>query len=251
MNNKVSVITPTFNAERFIGDTIESVLNQSYQDFELIIVDDCSTDRTEQIIKRYIEKDERIKFYKLSENSGAAVARNTALDKAIGRYIAFLDGDDLWHKEKLEKQLCFMRENKYGFSFTAYELMSEEGLKLNKTVNVPSKVTYTGLLKNTIIGCLTVVIDREIIGDFRMPLVRAGQDTATWLSILKKGHIAYGFDKVLSSYRQVNGSISSNKIKALKRTWNTYRKIEKLSFVRCSFYFSMYVFNAIKKRLFS
>lgn len=249
MNNKVSVITASYNAGRFISETIESVLNQTYENLELIIVDDCSTDNTEEIVKRYIEKDSRVKFYKLEKNSGAAVVRNTALEKATGRFMAFLDSDDLWNKDKLEKQIKFMKDNNYGFSFTSYRLMYENGELKGKEVIAPQSMNYTQLLKNTIIGCLTVVIDKEIIGDFRMPLVRAGQDTATWLSILRKGHVAYGLNEVLASYRTVEGSISSNKIKALKRTWNTYRNLEKLSLVKSSYYFTCYTLNAIKKRL--
>lgn len=249
MNNKVSVITASYNAARFIGETIESVLNQTYTDLELIIVDDCSTDNTEEIVNKYIEKDNRIKFYKLDKNSGAAIVRNTALEKATGRFMAFLDSDDLWDKEKLEKQIKFMKDNNYGFSFTSYRLMKEDGQLTGKEVIVPISMKYTQLLKNTIIGCLTVVIDKEIIGDFRMPLVRAGQDTATWLSILRKGHIAYGLNEVLASYRTVDGSISSNKVKALKRTWNTYRNLEKLNLVKSSYYFLCYTLNAIKKRI--
>lgn len=249
MNNKVSVITASYNAGRFIEETIKSVLSQTYTDLELIIVDDCSTDNTEEIVNKYIKIDSRIRFYKLKENSGAAVVRNTALGKAEGRFIAFLDSDDLWDKEKLEKQINFMKSNNYGFSFSSYRLMKENGELLNKEVRVPNKITYTDLLKNTIIGCLTVVIDKDIIGNFKMPLVRAGQDTATWLSILRKGNIAYGYDEVLASYRLVEGSISSNKLKALKRTWNNYRNIERLSLFKSSYYFICYVVNAIKKRL--
>lgn len=249
MNNKVSVITASYNAARFIGETIESVLNQTYTDLELIIVDDCSTDNTEEVVNKYIEKDDRIKFYKLEINSGAAVVRNTAIEKASGRFIAFLDSDDIWDREKLEKQIKFMKDNNYGFSFTSYRLMREDGQLIGKEVIAPNYMKYNQLLKNTIIGCLTVVIDREIIGDFRMPLVRAGQDTATWLSILRKGNIAYGLNEILASYRLVDGSISSNKVKALRRTWNTYRNLEKLNLVKSSYYFLCYTLNAIKKRM--
>lgn len=249
MNNKVSVITASYNAGRFIEETIKSVLNQTYTDLELIIVDDCSTDNTAEIVDRYIKLDSRIRFYKLKENSGAAVVRNTALEKAEGRFIAFLDSDDLWDKEKLEKQINFMKSNNYGFSFSSYRLMKENGELLNKEVRVPMEVKYTDLLKNTIIGCLTVIIDKNIIGDFNMPLVRAGQDTATWLSILRKGHTAYGYDNILASYRLVEGSISSNKIKALKRTWNTYRRLENINILKSSYYFAYYIINAIKKRI--
>lgn len=249
MSDKVSVITASYNAGRFIEETIKSVLEQTYDNLELIIVDDCSTDNTEEIVKKYMKIDLRVKFYKLEKNSGAAVVRNTALEKAKGRFIAFLDSDDVWDRDKLEKQINFMKKNNYGFSFTSYRLMSEKGLLLNKEVRVPSQIKYEQLLKNTIIGCLTVIIDKDIIGDFRMPLVRAGQDTATWLSILRKGNIAYGYDEVLASYRLVDGSISSNKLKALKRTWNTYRKLENLNLIKSTYYFVYYVLNAIRKRI--
>ncbi|HHD2823132.1 TPA: glycosyltransferase family 2 protein [Clostridium perfringens] len=248
INNKVSVITASYNAENFIEDTIKSVLAQNYKELELIIVDDCSTDRTEEIINRYIALDSRIKFLKLEKNSGAAIARNKGLENATGQYIAFLDSDDLWDNNKLEKQIRFMKDKNIGFSFSAYRLMKENGDLINKEVYVPSEVNYKYLLKNTIIGCLTVIIDRNIIGDFRMPELRAGQDTATWLSILKKGYIAYGYNEVLASYRLVNGSISSNKIKALKRTWSIYRSVENLNVFISSYYFINYAKNAFLKR---
>lgn len=245
----VSIITPTYNAEKFLEQTIKSVLNQSYMNFEMIIVDDCSKDRSVEIAQEFAAKDNRIKVHKLKENSGAAVVRNTGIEMASGRYIAFLDSDDLWDEKKLEKQIDFMKKNKIGFSFTSYRMMSENGEMMNKIVSVPSQMKYKDLLKNTVIGCLTVIIDRELIGDFRMPLVRAGQDTATWLSILRSGNVAYGMNEVLASYRKVEGSISSNKVKALKRTWNTYRNIEKLSMVPCVYYFVNYIIRAIIKRV--
>lgn len=249
MENFVSIVTPVYNSEKFISYTIESVINQTYQNWEMIIVDDCSRDDSANIIEKYCLADTRIKYIKLEKNSGAAVARNVGIDISKGRFIAFLDSDDLWEPEKLEKQIKFMEENKIGFSFTSYRLIDEEGNDLNKVITVPSKVNYDDLLKNTIIGCLTVVIDKNIIGDFRMPLVRAGQDTATWLSILRRGFEAYGINEPLARYRKVNGSISSNKIKALKRTWNTYKNIEKLPFPKLCYVFTCYVINAIRKRI--
>lgn len=255
MNNKyknnslVSIITPVYNAERFIKETIESVQNQTYKDWEMILVDDCSSDNSEKIIMNIKENDSRIKYIKLEKNSGAAVSRNTALDNAKGRYIAFLDSDDTWKPSKLERQLEFMKTNGYGFTFTSYELMDESSKKLKKVIKVPSRINYNGLLKNTIIGCLTVVIDRQKIGDFRMPLIRKGQDTATWLKILKKYEFAYGLNECLSEYRLVEGSISSNKIGALKRTWNIYRNIEKLNFFKSSYVFSCYLVRAVMKRI--
>ncbi|MFR1316955.1 MAG: glycosyltransferase family 2 protein [Clostridium perfringens] len=214
----------------------------------MIIIDDCSSDNTESIVNRYVELDKRIKFYKLEKNSGAAIARNLGINKANGEFIAFLDSDDLWDENKLEKQIEFMKERKIGFSFTGYRLMKENGELLNKEIMVPEKVDYNSLLKNTIIGCLTVMIDKRIIGEFKMPELRAGQDTATWLSILRKGNIAYGYNEILASYRLVNGSISSNKMKALKRTWNIYRNVENLSLYKSIYCFLFYSKNAFLKR---
>lgn len=249
IDDLVSIITPVYNSERFIKETIESVQSQTYRNWEMILIDDCSTDLSEKIIKEFIKYDNRIKYMKLKENSGAAVARNTGLNLAKGRYIAFLDSDDMWKEEKLEKQIYFMKNNNYGFTFTSYEMIDEYGSVASKVVNVPKQIDYNGLLKNTIIGCLTVVIDRKMIGDFRMPLIRKGQDTATWLSILKKCEYAYSIKETLAYYRVVKGSISSNKIKALKRTWYVYRNIENIKFLKCIYFFSIYIFNAIKKRI--
>ena len=245
---KVSVITPMYNCEKFISETIESVLNQTYTNWEMIIIDDCSTDKSKEIAKQYIERDKRIRLIELKENSGAAVARNKGIEVSSGRFIAFLDGDDLWESNKLEKQIQFMTEKNIGFSFTSYRVISETGIDLNKTVMVPNEIDYEGLLRNTIIGCLTVVIDRDIIKEIEMPLIRTRQDFATWLSILKKGYKAYGIDIPLARYRIVKDSISSNKLKAASKNWYVYRKIEKLSLFNTIVVFSSYVFNAIKKR---
>ena len=160
-----------------------------------------------------------------------------------------MDSDDLWEPEKLEIQISYMLEKNLGFTFTSYRYMKENGVKTNKVAKAPFKINYNGLLKNTIIGCSTVVIDREIIGEFEMPLVKRGQDTATWLQILRNEKYAYGIQKDLVNYRLVGDSLSSNKIKALKRTWNTYRNVEKLNIFKSSYVFCFYVYNAIKKRI--
>lgn len=245
----VSVITPSYNAEKFISATIESVRTQTYTNWEMIIVDDCSKDDTREILKRYAELDSRIKPIFLEENSGAAVARNTALKEARGDYVAFLDSDDLWVPDKLEKQLAFMQKNDYAFSFTAYNLMDESGNPLEKVINVPKKIDYKGLLKNTIIGCLTVMIDTRKVEPLQMPLIRTRQDYALWLKVLRQGHIAYGMQEPLAHYRIVEGSISSNKLKTAKRNWYVYREIEKLSLPYASWCFVNYAFYAIKKRV--
>ncbi|MGE7367137.1 glycosyltransferase family 2 protein [Desemzia incerta] len=246
----VSVITPVYNAEKYIESTINSVRNQSFTSFEMILVDDCSTDNSRIIIEKIIEKDSRIKYILLEKNSGAAVARNTGIKASKGRYIAFLDSDDVWKNNKLEQQINFMEQNNYAFTYTAFETITENGKTIQDKVLVPESLNYVGLLKNTAIACSTVIIDRSVAGDFNMPLVRKGQDTATWLKLLK-GPIenAYGLNNVLSSYRKVKGSISDDKLSALKRTWNTYRNIEKLPLPKAIYYFIWYVWNAIKKRI--
>lgn len=249
IENLVSVVTPVYNSENYIEKTILSVLNQTYTNLEMILVDDCSTDNSKELISRLQEKDRRVKYVKLEKNSGAAVARNKGLEVAQGQFIAFIDSDDVWKLDKLNQQLKFMDSREIGFTYTAYETVSEDGTIQNSHIHVPNKINYSSLLKNTAIACSTVVIDKKFTGDFYMPLVRKGQDTATWLQLLKKIDYAYGYDEVLSSYRKVAGSISSNKVEALKRTWNTYYNIEKLPFFKALYYFSFYAFNAIKKRL--
>lgn len=245
----VSIITPTYNAQKFILETIQSVREQTYHNWEMIICDDCSKDDTVKIIKKEAEKDKRIKLIQLEQNSGAAVARNTALKEAKGKYISFLDSDDLWYPDKLQKQISFMIEKNAEFSFSAYHLIDESGKKTGKTINVPIEIDYKSLLKNTIIGCLTVMLDREKIGLVQMPNIRTRQDTALWLSILKKGYIAHGIQEPLAKYRKVEGSISSNKLKMAKQNWRLYRNIENLNFFYALWCFGNYAWNAFKKNI--
>ena len=218
----VSIITPVYNAERFLEDTIKSVQKQSYKNWELVLVDDCSKDSSSEIIEKFRNSDDRIRYIKLEKNSGAAISRNTGIKNAKGRFIAFVDSDDLWEETKLEKQIEYMLRENIGFSFTSYRYMRENGEKTNKVAKAPKKIDYEGLLKNTIIGCSTVVLDRKIIGDFEMPLVKRGQDTATWLKILRTEKYAYGIEEPLVNYRIVGNSLSCNKIKCLKRSCYTY-----------------------------
>lgn len=248
-SNLVSIIMPSYNASKFIGESIESVLNQTYQNWELLITDDCSKDTSIDLIESYVKKDDRIKLFVLSYNSGAAVARNNSISQAKGKYIAFLDSDDIWSSTKLEEQIAFMEHHSLPFSFTAYDQMTEEGVVLNKIINVPKEISYHGYLKNTIIGCLTVVINRDIVGEFEMPNIKTSQDMATWLLVLKRGYKAYGFNKNLATYRLVGNSNSAKKSKAAKDVWKVYRDIEKLSILYSTVCFCGYAFNAIKKRL--
>lgn len=249
-NNLVSVIIPSYNSGRYIDKTIESVLNQTYSNFEIIIIDDNSTDETPQIL-RYLEgSNSKVKCYFLKENMGSARARNYGIENSKGRYIAFLDSDDLWVNNKLEKQINFMNnsQERNGFSYTAYQRIDESNNLIN-SIKVPKNITHKELLKNTIIGCSTVIIDRLIVGDFRMVDIRKGQDTATWLQILKTQKNAFGLNEELTLYKVREGSISSDKIGALKRTWDIYRKVEKMSLVETSYYFSHYIKNALIKRI--
>ncbi|WP_297520183.1 glycosyltransferase family 2 protein [uncultured Clostridium sp.] len=244
----ISIVMPVYNASEFIAESIDSIMIQTYKKWELILVDDCSVDESPEIIKKYTV-DNRIKYIKLEKNSGAAVARNIGLATAKGRYIAFLDSDDIWNKEKLDKQLKFMKEKRVGFTFTEYSLMDESGQSLNKIMKVHDIIDYKYLLGNTIIGCSTVVIDREIIGDVKMPNIRSRQDGATWLKILREGNNAYGIAECLTKYRIVKNSVSRNKIKAAKKIWYVYREIEHLNLFVAMKYFMLYSYNAVVKRI--
>lgn len=243
----VSIIMPSYNASRFITESIKSVIVQTYQNWELLIADDCSKDSSVEVIKKIIDKDQRIKLFSLLKNVGAAAARNVAIEHANGQYIAFLDSDDVWEPEKLERQLAFMKENKYAFTYSEYYVMEEDGKKTGSFIRIPSSLSYRQYLRNTIIGCLTVVIDRNIVGDFRMPLIKSSHDMALWLLIMKRGYKAYGIKEVLAGYRLVSTSNTAKKWKAAKDVWRVYRKIEHLSVLFSAF--CGYVFNAVIKRM--
>lgn len=242
----VSIITPIYNGEKFIEETIISVKKQTYTNWEMIIVDDCSKDNSEKIIKKLAESDERIKYFRLDKNSGVANARNTALKISKGRFAAFLDADDLWLPEKLEKQIDFMLEHNIEISFASYELIDEKGIKKNKVIRVPEKINYEKLLKENVIGCLTVVIDKSKVNFFEMPNIRH-EDYITWLSLLKKGYKAYGIYEVLALYRKLDTSVSSNKLKSAKWRWDIYRNVEKLSLTQSLYYFLHYSIKGILK----
>ena len=245
----VSIIIPVYNAEKFINDTINTVLNQTYQNYEVIFVNDCSTDNSVNIIKKY--KDKRIKIINNKTNSKAAITRNNGIKEASGRYICFLDADDLWDKEKLQKQVKFMKEKDCAFSFTGYEFADEKGRPNGKKVFIPEKINYKQALKNTTIWTSTVMFDMDKLSkeDIYMPIVDRGQDTATWWKVLKKIDYAYGLNEILSFYRRTNNSLSANKLTALKRTWNLYRNVEHLNIISSFYNFIIYCFNAVKRRI--
>jgi len=245
MKKLVSIITPLYNGENYIKDTIESVISQSFENWEIIIIDDCSSDQGPEIVEKYAGKDSRIKLIKLQKNSGGAVARNLGIKEAKGKYIAFLDSDDLWHPQKLEKQVEFMEGNKYDFTYTWYEKIDEEGNLLNEVVRSKDKVNYTELLKSNQIGCLTAIYDQEKLEKIYMPLIRKRQDYALWLQTLKKTKYGYCLNENLAQYRVVDGSVSSNKMNLIKFNWQLFREVEKMGILRSSYYLFWNIFTKI------
>lgn len=242
----VSIIIPLYNSEKYIEETIKSVLDQTYKNWEMLIIDDCSTDNGAEIVKKY-QDDKRIKYFKLDINSGAAVCRNKGIELSNGEYIAFLDSDDLWKKEKLEKQIRFMKENNYSISFTEYEEIDENGNKLNILIKSPRKpVTYRRYLLTNPIGCLTGMYNVKKLGKVYMPLMRNREDTGFWLNILKKEK-AYSLNENLAFYRIRKNSLSFNKYKLIKFHWNLYRKVEKLSVIESLFYIFTSIMTKILK----
>ena len=246
----VSVITPAYNCARTIGETIESVINQTVTDWEMLIVDDCSTDNTTDVVEEYASKDNRIRLIRMENNSGSAAARNTAIACAKGRYIALLDSDDMWKPEKLERQLKFMTDNNYSFTFTAYDVFKDSSDKNRRIFETPEKITYRKYLGNSIIGCLTVMVDNEQIPDFHMENGYL-EDTLTWMYYLRKGITAYGLNENLASYRIVEGSKSSKKLKNAGRFYKCLKQQEGIGLIARLYYQLGYMYHAAKKRLIS
>lgn len=245
----VSVIVPCYNMEKYLTDTIASVRSQTFGDWELLVVDDASTDGTMRILHDFSQQDPRIKVAVKDEHSGIAHTRNRCLQRAKGRYLAFLDADDLWHPEKLEKQLRFMQERQAAFSYTSYDLIDENGQPLGKTIQATRDLNYQAYLRNTLIGCSTVMLDTEKTGKVTVPDFRTSEDTATWLNLLRRGVVAQALPKALTSYRIRVHSASSNKWKAATDLWRVYRRQERLSLPNALYSFTCYAFNAVKKRL--
>ena len=249
-NDLISVIIPVYNAEKYLDKTLQSIFEQTSGKFEVVLVDDCSKDSSAKIIEKYQAEHPEIVYHLQEKNMGAAVARNTALELAQGRYVAFLDSDDIWKADKTEKQLALMKEKDASFSYTAIEMIDENGeLKKGKR-KVKEKVDYKFLLHNTMIPTSSVIIDRSKKGDFRMPLRRSGQDYATWLQLLRDGTVAYGINEALVQYRVSGQSLSSNKFKSIKQVWEIQTQDEKINKFSAFFHVIAFAFNALKKYLF-
>lgn len=244
----VSIITPTYKSKDFILDTIQSVINQSYENWEMIIVDDASGDDIEGHIAEHIN-DVRIKVIVKDENEGAARARNLAIDMAQGEYIAFLDSDDTWDSEKLLIQVGLMLKNDWDFSFTSYRIINEDNKRT--VVEVPKTIDYEGFLRNTIIGTSTVILNRGKLNNVHLVDVRQDHDSMTWLRIMRENDIkAYGINQILTNYYKRSDSISSDKVKAAKKHWKNLRHFEQLSFIKTLNVFIQYSFRATVKHFF-
>ena len=254
MEEMVSIIVPVYRAQAYIAETIEMVRKQTYHNWELILVDDASPDDSAKLIQGMIDEKgtetERIRLIRKEKNEGAAKARNTGITLAQGRYIAFLDADDIWFPDKLEKELAFMKQKQAGFAFTAYEFGDENAKGTGKTVTVPERLTYRKALSRTVIFTTTVIFDTKVIPEelIRMPEVES-EDTATWWKILRAGYTAYGLNEVLAIYRRPEKSLSSNKFVAMRRIWNLYRKEEKLTLPDSIFCFCLWAIRATLRRI--
>lgn len=248
----ISIIVPVYNCAPYIAHTIEMVQKQTYKDWELILVNDCSTDESAEIISDYMErsKDERIKLFHNAQNMGAAATRNHGLQMATGRFIAFLDADDVWFPVRLERGLSFMKDKQAGFVFSSYEFGDEHANPTGKVVQVPEKLSYREALSRTVIFTTTTLFDTQIIPKelLNMPIV-ASEDTATWWQILRSGYTAYGLKEVLAIYRRPANSLSSNKLQAIKRIWNLYRRVEKLSLLESFYHFVFWAYRATVRRI--
>lgn len=231
MSELVSIITPTYNAEKYIRETLLSVVNQSYQNWEMILADDASTDGTIAIIKEFAQKDNRIKLFKLQENRGNGFARNAALEKASGKYIAYLDADDLWFSDKLQKQIQFLKTHKLPFTFSFYDSIDEEGNNLNRRVESPNPLTYKQLFFCNYVGNLTAIYDSDYFGKIVLKNSQKRQDWRIWLTILKQIQIARPVPEPLAFYRIRKDSVSSSKFKLIKHNFGVYREFHGYNFV--------------------
>jgi len=242
----VSIIMPSYNSEKYISSSIQSIIMQTFQNWELIITDDCSLDSTLTIIKKFMSIDNRIKMHVLVNNSGSGVARNNSIKFAKGRYIAFCDSDDMWVSNKLQFQLDFLKSNDLSFTYSSYSIINGDNVRVGEFI-VPKKISFNSLLKSCDIGCLTAIYDSKKIGKIFMPETRLRQDYGLWLKIFSKIDYTEGQLETLALYRVHENSISKNKIKAAIGHWTTMSKFSNKSNIINIFYFFIYVFKGFKK----
>ncbi|MEH2610397.1 glycosyltransferase family 2 protein [Bradyrhizobium sp. AZCC 1693] len=243
----VSIITPSWNVAPLIGETIASVQAQTMTDWELLIADDCSTDQTTAIVESHAAQDPRVKLIRQPRNGGPALARQAAIDRAQGRFIAFLDSDDLWLPAKLERQIAFAQAKRAALSYTAFRRINEAGTGTGRLIEVPGSLNYEQLLKNTSIATLTALVDRDVAGNIAMKN-EPYDDFCLWLSILKPGHVAHGLNEDLARYRVRSSSVSSRPLRSAGWVWHIYRNVEQLSPIKSAWCFAHWGARAWLKR---
>ena len=250
MSELVSVIMPVYNAEGFLEESLQSVLAQTHKDWELLVVDDCSSDNSAAIIRQFAERDSRIRYLKTDKPSGSpTLPRNIGIENAKGKYISFLDSDDAWLPTKLERQMAmFEKYDDMAICFSNYEKMAESGERNNRIIRAPERVTYKQLLLGNVIGCLTAVYDTEKVGKVYFPN-HSHEDYIMWLSILKQGYFARNTGTVEALYRVREHSVSSNKLKALSWQWDIYRNVEQIGLLKSGYYFAHYAYSALRKAM--
>ena len=247
MNPLVSIITPSYNSAKFIAETIQSVQNQTYQNWEMIIVDDGSSDETENVVLSIIQNDNRIQFHKLSQNSGPAVARNTGIEKASGDYMTFIDADDIWFPTFIENNIKTIQETGIPFVFSSYKRANEQLEFVYSDFIVPHKVSYTDILKSNSISCLTAFLDIKKLGKKYMPLIRKRQDMGLWLNYLKVIPFAHGIQETQAIYRIRENSLSRKKSDLIKYQWQFYREVEKLNVFQSAYYMLHWMYRGFMK----
>ena len=243
----VSVIMPAYNAEKYIEEAISSVIDQSISEWELLVLDDCSSDRTCQIVEKFCNTDKRVKLIRNKKNLGVAKTRNVGLDLCKGEYIAFLDSDDVWYPEKLEKQIASLKESGADFGYCSYAIIDYEGKMVKSDYVVPEIITYRDLLKENVLGCSTVILSAKVAGEHRFHTDFYHEDYVLWLQLLDKGYIARGCSDVLAKWRYVENSRSFNKWKSAKNRWMIYRKYLRKPLMECFFLFGSYALAGVKK----
>ena len=246
-NHLVSIITPSFNSEKFIAETIASVQNQTYKNWEMIIVDDCSKDKTVEIVQEIIRSDNRIKLIKLEKNSGPAIARNSGIQAVSGKFMTFLDADDIWFPDFIENSIKTIQQQGIHFVFSSYRRSDEALNFIYSDFIVPEKATYYDILKTNSISCLTAFIDIEILGKKFMPEVFKRQDMGLWLKYLKEIPFAYGIKEPKAIYRIRKNSLSRKKSDLLKYQWQFYRNVEALNVFQSCYYMAHWMYRGFLK----
>ncbi|QWT54152.1 glycosyltransferase family 2 protein [Eubacterium sp. MSJ-33] len=247
----VSVIVPVYNSEKYIAATLDAIIKQDYQEKEIIIVDDGSTDNTYAIIDEYLKNISCISYFKLEKNLGVAMARNKAIERARGRYIAFCDSDDIWEENKLSEQLKLFKNHPGApFTYTAISYIDEDGKQIKRKRNLKECVSYKYVLRNTIIATSTVIIDRNIVPVVKMPIRKSAEDYSLWLTILKNYGDAYGINEAYTKYRISENSLSSNRMGEVKYFWQVQREDMGIGRVNVFINTLIYIINAIKKHYF-